>query len=516
MILTQEEYKNKMAGCFMGKTIGGTLGAPFECRRGVFDVTFYQQDLSKGAVPNDDLDLQLVWLNAAERYGRALDASILAEYWTSCIIPNWSEYGTGKSNLRMGLVPPISGAVDNPNKDSCGAFIRSEIWACLAPGHPEIAVEYAYQDACVDHGHEGVYGEIFFAALQSAAFVESDPETLIEVGLSYIPEECEVAKAIRTAVDCFHRGMDWKEAREKILTDHPGSFGALGTPKEEMDPKLPVSFVGYDAPSNIGLTVMAWMYGGEDFEKGICIAASCGEDADCTAGTLGAVMGIIKGLDGIPDKWKAPIGDQIATMCIDAMEHGSKMKMSIPRTVTELADRVMRLMPLFLGSRWCDILNPGGYTIETRDKGELTYKPERLSYWQEEDFKEKIENPYKVNYSFVLFDVSVEYKDGPFIRGGEEKEFVITLKNSLSQQQWTQLRWHLPEGFQAVTGETVSASLSHRIIGNAVVPAVIKAPDTLSQGRYDLVLEIVSEGRPTKGLISIVLIHGEAARFDSL
>ncbi len=57
-------------------------------RRGVFDVSFYTQDLSGGAPPNDDLDIQLVWLNAAERYGRALTPGILAEYWTSWIVPN--------------------------------------------------------------------------------------------------------------------------------------------------------------------------------------------------------------------------------------------------------------------------------------------------------------------------------------------------------------------------------------------------------------------------------------------
>lgn len=103
------DYRKKVEGCWMGKSIGGTLGAPFECRRGVFDVSFYTHDLNGEPLPNDDLDLQLVWLNAVEEFGRRTNASILGEFWLSYISPNWSEYGAGKNNLRVGLAPPLSG-----------------------------------------------------------------------------------------------------------------------------------------------------------------------------------------------------------------------------------------------------------------------------------------------------------------------------------------------------------------------------------------------------------------------
>ena len=189
-------YKDKVMGCWAGKNIGGVLGAPFEGKRQVNDISFYTQDLSMGPPPNDDLDLQIIWLAAVERYGRNVNASILGEYWLSYCIPNWVEYGTGKANLRAGLQPPLSGLIDNTYKDSCGCYIRSEIWACLAPGNPELAARYAYEDAIVDHEGEGMYGEIFFAALQSAAFVESDKRKLIDIALSYIPEESKTTAAI--------------------------------------------------------------------------------------------------------------------------------------------------------------------------------------------------------------------------------------------------------------------------------------------------------------------------------
>ena len=111
--LSKRTYMEKMRGCWLGKSIGGTLGTPFEPTRGAFDVEYYTADLSQGMLPNDDLDLQLVWLNAAERFKTELDAQILADYWMLGIIPNWAEYGVGKSNVRFGLTPPVSGRYKN-------------------------------------------------------------------------------------------------------------------------------------------------------------------------------------------------------------------------------------------------------------------------------------------------------------------------------------------------------------------------------------------------------------------
>lgn len=86
----------KVVGCWMGMNIGGTIGAPFEGRRRIYDLTGYAQEVNQNPPPNDDLDLQLVWLNAIEKCGRLVDARILGEYWMSFIIPDWAEYGAAK------------------------------------------------------------------------------------------------------------------------------------------------------------------------------------------------------------------------------------------------------------------------------------------------------------------------------------------------------------------------------------------------------------------------------------
>ena len=54
MVLKLNEFRDKLAGCWAGKNVGGVLGAPFECKRMVPDVDFYIQDLSMGPPANDD------------------------------------------------------------------------------------------------------------------------------------------------------------------------------------------------------------------------------------------------------------------------------------------------------------------------------------------------------------------------------------------------------------------------------------------------------------------------------
>ena len=137
MKLGYSELRDRIAGCWQGKNAGGALGAPLECKRGKVNVEWYlQPDIERNPPPNDDLDLQIAWLCAVEEYGSGVSANVLADYWLTYVTPNWSEYGIGKSNLRRGIAPPLSGRVGNYFKDSCGCFIRSEIWACLCPGSP--------------------------------------------------------------------------------------------------------------------------------------------------------------------------------------------------------------------------------------------------------------------------------------------------------------------------------------------------------------------------------------------
>ena len=501
MSISFEVYKDKVRACWLGKNIGGTLGAPLECVRGVYDLDYYIHDLNLGVLPNDDLDLQLIWLNAAENYGKTLNAEILSEYWLSYIVADWAEYGAAKNNMRFGIQPPLSGWYKNWNKDSCGSFIRSEIWACLAPGHPEIATKYAREDAICDHADEGLYGELFCAAVQSAAFVESDMDKLLQIGLSYIPDECAVAKAIHVAIDAYKNGKEWKDARKAVLQATPGSFGMYrGYVDQEPESDVPAGKPGFDAPSNIGLMMVGWLYGEGDFSKSICIAAGCGEDADCSAGTLAATLGIIYGTEGIEEKWLKPIGDEIKTISLDLTK-----PIQIPKTVTDLTNRVVKLMPTFLNGYY-DFDEEGKIVIwENENPTDLLL--EKGTFASVNAREELCVSSQSIIRENSLVKIRIEMENGIEISEGKEKNFKLFLENKIGSQQWLNIKCYIPEEWQVLPSREFSVNINQGHGGTSLSEKSFSfIPHQLMKGKFSITLEIRFEGRPSVLYIPIPLI----------
>jgi ADP-ribosylglycohydrolase len=319
--LDRARYRDQVYACWLGKNVGGTLGAPYECRKYVNNLEFFSP-VPKEPAPNDDLDIQLVWLQMLEEKGLPPRLPWFAEYWSRHLTAYpWNEYGFCARNLERGLMPPVSGWFENYYVDEEGSPIRSEIWACVAPADPEQAAALAWMDSAMDHaGGEGTNGEMFMAAMESAAFVLSDPEELIELGLSMIPPSCSIARVVREAVWCHGQGKPWAEARERI-----------------------VKTFGHDQPCNAipnhGFIILGWLYG-RDFGDRLCKAVNCGFDTDCTGATLGSLLGILGGTAAIPAKWSDPVGKTIAL-------HKFTRTTKAPKTLQEAADRTAALAEKF-------------------------------------------------------------------------------------------------------------------------------------------------------------------------
>ncbi|MBO9605465.1 MAG: ADP-ribosylglycohydrolase family protein [Paenibacillaceae bacterium] len=500
MNLSQQDYRNKLLGCWMGKNIGGTLGAPFEWKRQLNAVTFYTQPLNGEPLPNDDLDLQLVWLAALEERGIDLSAGTLAEYWLLYITPHWMEYGNAKRNLRAGLMPPLSGDENNPYRDSCGAFIRSEIWACIAPGCPDIAVRYAYDDAIVDHGHgEGMYAELFFAALESAAFVERDTGALIRIGLSYIPEDCLVARAIRDAIELHREGGSWVEARNAILARYRGHYMTYaGISDEDRARGFADGPVGMDAPSNAAIVVIAWLYGRGDFGESLCIAVNCGEDTDCTAATLGAIFGIIGGIDSLPSAWMAPIGRGIKTICLNMGELGGQ----IPATIDELADRTERIarQVLLRHGRAHGVTLSESLPTDRSDRDETKL----LAREGAEPVYARSRGPV---CRFDHWEARIEYADGPYARGGTPTPVALTIVNNGKTAESVNVRWFLPDASWQVAPAPSGKRFVGPFGGTQRIEFALIA-DTVGEPAVRFAIELTLDGKPTVMLVPVVLLNG--------
>ncbi len=421
--LNIDEYRDKVLGCWTGKNIGGTLGTPFEGNREIHDITFYTQDLKGAPAPNDDLDLQLVWLFAAERHGvYSLNERILAEYWLRFITGPWNEYGTAKANIVNGLYPPLSGFCNNEKwKNSNGAWIRSEIWACLFPASPDEAASYAWIDSCVDHADDGIYAEIFTAVLESAAFAEDDLGKLIDIGLTRIPTDCRVARSVRLAVEAHSSGIPWQEARNRIVEDSAD----LGW---------------FQAPANVGFVTLALLYGDKDFGRSVCLAVNCGDDTDCTGATVGSILGIILGRSGLPKEWIEPIGESILTVAV------TNYQLFVPATLQELTERVIRLKQL------TEQENP--LLVRLTENATHISDELRAGFGSGDKVAERVwcRSSRTLRNEFTWGAVTVEYDRSPVTAPGETQKLRLTLSDCMFDNRLLHLDWKLPDGWSMTPG----------------------------------------------------------------
>lgn len=308
------DYRTKVFGCWLGKSIGGTLGGPWEGRTPPKELTFYDP-VPTAMLENDDLDLQLVWLARIREAGLPMTGTLFARGWRENIHAWPDEYGVCIRNLEQGLMPPLTGSYDNGFTAGMGAAIRTELWACIAPGDPSLAAYLARLDATCDHADEGVHAAVFLATIESLAFIEHDRDVLIDAGLAAIPD-CRVAKAVRAARDAWARTKDRAEAFKELNRDHGHE-----------------NFT--DVAINLGIIVLGWCAGEGDFGKSILAAVNCGYDADCTCATLGAILGLIAP-ESIDEKWKKPIGEAISV-------GGYIAGIRPPATLAELTDMTAAL-----------------------------------------------------------------------------------------------------------------------------------------------------------------------------
>lgn len=428
MYLSLSDYRSRMLGCWIGKNVGGTLGMPMEWNRQPNDVTYYTHKMTGEPLPNDDLDIQVLWLLALEEKGLDIDAKDLGQYFNELMIFTHGEYGTAKTNLRAGLQPPVTGTHNNEFKDSCGSFIRSEIWACIFPGHPELAAKYAFEDAVIDHGNgEGVYAEVFVATMEAACFFETDLRKLIDIGLSYIPADCAVAKAVLRAVECVDAGMDQHVARKVMLDEFIGHIQWHYISPEDEAAGYREGKMGWDVPSNMFITAYSMLKHPGDFDQSIITAVSFGEDTDCTAGTIAAMYGLMYGVGCIDEKWITPIGRGIKTVSLDPFRlHGR-----IPATIDEMSERVEKI--------YLKAVEQFKLDIQFEQQG-ATAIPD---FYAKDYFMNIYSEMDTVRYTFPYMNVRLDYCGAPVLENGVPKKIRFIVSNNSASISGDRVQIHL-------------------------------------------------------------------------
>ncbi len=345
--LSFSEYRNKVLGGWVGKCAGGILGAPIEGYKR-FNTIPFTEDLFATNFANDDLDLQVLWLDMILKKGALVREEDFHYHWSTHVEFPWCEYGIAIRNMKMGLDNPTTGTHNNWYwKNGMGSPIRSEIWGMVNPGLPEKAVFYAGIDSRLDHHGFSVTAEQYLSACASLAFFENNIKEILIKGLQYISSDSDCAKLV-------YKIIAWdKEFAFDIVAGKIKSYYG------------DADFTS--APMNIGFIILALLHTEQSFDF-LIDALHLGHDSDCVVATAGALLGIVIGYDAIPEIWKKRVGNELLVSPEIA-------NIYCPKTLTELAELTCKASTHFTNTNENVTVEgyPSGYALSFTDKSYSIY-----------------------------------------------------------------------------------------------------------------------------------------------
>jgi ADP-ribosylglycohydrolase len=325
----REHYAEQVYAGVLGKLIGVYLGRPFEgwpyrdILKKLGPIDYYVHDrLDKPlVVADDDITGTFTFLRALEDHaetGAAITAEQIGQSWMNYLIENrtilwWGGLGmstehTAYLRLKHGIPAPRSGSAELNGKlvaDQIGAQIFIDGWAMVSPGNPDQAASLAKRAGSVSHDGEAVYAAQVIAAMEAQAFVETNLNKLLDIGVSYIPKDSLIHRLIDDLRNFRQTHDDWQQAMTDLVEKRYGYDKYGGN---------------CHVIPNHALIILALLWGDDDFQKSLMIANTCGWDTDCNSGNVGCLLGIKNGLAGIdagPD-WRGPVADRVFMPTADA------------------------------------------------------------------------------------------------------------------------------------------------------------------------------------------------------
>ncbi|MGF1695459.1 ADP-ribosylglycohydrolase family protein [Vibrio lamellibrachiae] len=314
------DYYEKLYAGIVGKIIGVYVGRPFEgwsyeeitAQFGDINRYVHEQVGVPLIVSDDDITGTFLFAHALEDHLFRPDFSAkhIGQTWVDYLIEHqtilwWGGMGmstehTAWLNLKRGIEAPASGSIEQNGHavaEQIGAQIFIDGWAMLCPAMPDKAVQLAREAGLVSHDGEAVHAACLIAAMEAQAFVEKDLNTLIDLGLSYIPSDCAISTMIADIRGWYEADPNnWRAAFELLKENYgydkyPGNCHVM---------------------PNHGLIILSLLYAGDSFHKSMKIVNTLGWDTDCNAANVGCINGIRLGLTALDDgyDWRTPVCDR--------------------------------------------------------------------------------------------------------------------------------------------------------------------------------------------------------------
>jgi ADP-ribosylglycohydrolase len=244
----------------------------------------------KGSARDDDIDYPILALHLLEAHGSSLRPQDVGAAWTR-LFPIEQVYTAERAayiNLVEGYSAPEVARRRNPYREWIGAQIRGDVFGYVYAGDPWAAARLSYQDASLSHVGNGIYGEMWAAALVAAAFTATSAREAVENSLVVIPPASRLAEALRHVVSLKDSGITWEAALTAIHESY-GHYSWVHT------------------INNAAAVTAAVLWSEDDFTTGLGRVVMSGWDTDSNGATVGSVLGILSGTQHLPDHLIAPL-----------------------------------------------------------------------------------------------------------------------------------------------------------------------------------------------------------------
>ena len=242
---------------------------------------------------DDDMNYVVLAQTLIEKYGRDFTPYDVSQEWQRLqpVTSYYTAEAVAYRNFSLAIQPPDSAVYQNPFREWIGAQIRGDYFGYINPGKPEEAAELAWRDASISHVKNGIYGEMFVAAMLATAAVTDDIHEIIRGGMAQIPEKSRLYEHLETVMGWYDGGVSEEECFERIHQewDEYTLYGWCHT------------------ISNAMVVTASLLYGGRDYGKSICLAVQTGYATDCNGATVGSVLGMRGGISCISQEWTNPI-----------------------------------------------------------------------------------------------------------------------------------------------------------------------------------------------------------------
>lgn len=251
---------------------------------------------------DDDTDIEYVYAQVMHEHQRPdLTADQIRDGWIEHINSFiWVSNARARELMDRGVSPPATSIPAANNLYlRIDAQLTTEFFGVLAPGMPRAALSLANAPILTTARGHAAHAAQFFVVLHALgatrgpdALNPAGIEQLVVDALAYIPETSKAADIVRLVLDDYRTNpdrKDWERTRDLLAQTFQTDAALNG-----------YRYLHWTESSvNFGAAIVCLLYGQGDLLETIRIGTLTGWDSDNPTASMGGLIGLMLGADGV-------------------------------------------------------------------------------------------------------------------------------------------------------------------------------------------------------------------------